>query len=202
MDPVHEPHNDTIYVGLLRTTHPASRSHPNSPCDISLTDDTLLTDWMRLHGDKVLRTAFLLLRDRHWAEDIYQETFLVAYRKRHQLLDPARVSGWLLKIAVNLCRQKMRTSAWRRLVFRDQINENIPSSSPDPEAHVTSSLTAEVHRLPYKYREVITLFYYHSLTIPEICDLLREAEGTIKSRLARARTKLRDMLSEEDAHRA
>ena len=202
--------------GHIRTTATAAKaatapeptdsdSNFNAHSDSTGHAEAVLTDWMQRYGDRVLRTAFLLLRDRHLAEDISQETFLIAYRKQNELRDTAKVSSWLTQIAVNLCRDKMRRAAWKRLVFRDRVDDLLITPVMGPETTGTlwaSSLTQQVQQLPYKYREVIILFYYEMLSISDIAELLQESPGTIKSKLSRARRRLRDALIEEEKNDA
>lgn len=153
---------------------------------------------MKHYGDSVLRSAYLLVRDQHLAEDISQETFLVAHQKRDQLRDPARTGPWLLQITVNLCRQRMRRAAWRRVWLRERIDEQIPDTTAQPEMATTRIVLAEaIGRLPYKYREAIVLFYYQTLSITEMSVSLQEPEGTVKSKLSRARAMLKDQLMRE-----
>ena len=154
---------------------------------------------MERHGGMVVRTAFLLLRDRHWAEDVSQEVFITAYRGISQLQDNGSLKPWLVRIAMNECRQRMRRAAWKRLIFRDKGWDEGPGVTPGPEVSAEAmSLAADIQTLPYKYREVVVLYYYHDLTVVSISEQLREKTGTVKSKLARARAMLRNKLQEEE----
>lgn len=153
---------------------------------------------MERYGDMVLRTAYLLTRDHMLAEDISQETFLLAYQKAGQYQGTGKLKNWLLKIAINLCRAHMRKASWKRLFFRDIQADEIISGEHGPEKRIEEQeLVSSVKKLPYKYREVVILYYYHDLSIKEISLLTKEKEGTIRSKLSRGRGFLREMLEKE-----
>ncbi len=156
-----------------------------------------LKQLMDNHGDHIYRTATLLLKDSHLAEDISQEVFLVAYQKIHQYRGEGSLRGWLLQITVNLCRSKMRRASWKRLIFREIADHELPSREAGTEQSAMKlSLRSYIQQLPYKYREVIALHYYQDLTVQEIGNVLGESAGTIKSKLSRGRSLLREKLVE------
>lgn len=164
-------------------------------------DERALRTLMDDYGDMLLRTAFLLLKDRQAAEEAVQDTFLQAYRKIAQLHEPAKLKSWLLTIVLNRCRMRQRTWSWRALLptLREEQLANL--TEPGPEHRLMHDLrNAEVQgaigSLPYLYREVITLFYYHELSIAEIAEQLKMNENTVKARLARGRQRLKTALSE------
>ncbi len=160
---------------------------------------TELEVWMQDYGTAILRTAFLLSRDRQLAEDISQETFWQAHRKREQLRDPGCAKAWLLQIALNLCRQEMRKMAKRRTVVRPISEEEWHTPNDISCQRMNSkALYSIIQELPYKYREVIVLYYYHSLSIEEIAVQLNERKGTVKSKLSRGRKLLEAKLVEEE----
>jgi RNA polymerase sigma-70 factor (ECF subfamily) len=161
-----------------------------------------LAEVMERFGDDVYRTAYLLLGDHHLAEDVSQDTFLTAYRKIGQFDGRGAFGGWLRSIAVNHCRSRMRRASWKRLLLRRQDQMETAGAAPGPEEiSVRRSLAGEILQLPYPYREVIVLHYYHDLTVKEIAERLGKSEGTVKSRLSRARRQLKVLLDgEENAH--
>ncbi|MFS0723322.1 sigma-70 family RNA polymerase sigma factor [Paenibacillus sp. 1P07SE] len=153
---------------------------------------------MERYGSMIIRTAFLLLRDRHWAEDVSQEVFIALYRRISQLHDHGSLRPWLVRITINECRQRMRRAAWTRLIFLDKGWDERTASTPGPEESAEAiSLAAVIQTLPYKYREVIVLYYYHDLTVDAISGQLQEKSSTVKSKLARARAMLKHKLQEE-----
>lgn len=157
------------------------------------------------YGNDVLRTASLLLKDRHLAEDVSQETFLTAFQRVNQYRGDGSIRAWLLQIAINLCRGRMRRAAWKRLFFRgldgngDNGRQNIHLASDKPGSVSWTdrlALRDEIGRLPLSYREVLALYYYHDLRTADIAKILKEPEGTVKSKLMRARNRLKQQLEE------
>jgi RNA polymerase sigma factor (sigma-70 family) len=166
-------------------------------------DEAALRLIIQQHGDYLLRTAYLLMKDLQSAEEAVQDTFITAYQKIDQLQDPERLRSWLTRIAVNRCRMKQRTWNWRNLLPSSKVEELLEDEAEDSPltqlliASRNESLTQAIHLLDYKYREVITLFYYNELSIRDIADQTGINENTIKARLSRGRSLLRIRLAKE-----
>lgn len=168
-------------------------------------DGSALKWLMEQYGDDILRTAVLLLKDYHMAEDVSQEVFITAFQKIKQYRGEGSLRGWLLKVTINLCRSKMRLVSWKRLLFREatveetRAHSHLYNSAPNAEIEnwlINQSLRESIEAMPFKYREVIVLYYYQELTIKEIAQVLAEPESTIKSKLLRGRRLLRHQLEE------
>lgn len=169
-------------------------------------EEAALAWLMERYGNDVLRIAALLLKDRYLAEDVSQETFLTAFRKAEQYRGDGALRGWLLRIAINLCRSRMRRASWQRLFLRERMDsdqeiDGWSGRSEGKEPGSTDwmnrmSLREEIGRLPMLYREVIVLYYFHEMQTAEIAAILQESEGTVKSKLHRARKKLKQQLEE------
>lgn len=163
-------------------------------------DVTALAALMEQYGDYLMRTAYLLLKDRQAAEEAVQDTFLQAYRKIHQLKEADKLKGWLLRIVINHCRMKQRLWSWKRLLPFPRMESMLgESGEPGPEDMLlmewrSKRLSDAVHSLDYHYREVITLYYYNEWSIAEIAEGLQMNENTVKARLARGRMKLKQRL--------
>ncbi|WP_246120380.1 RNA polymerase sigma factor [Cohnella terricola] len=165
-------------------------------------DEAALRELMSRHGDELLRTAYLLLKDRQAAEEATMDAFVQAYRKIHQLKDPGKLRGWLLTIVANRCRMTIRTRSWRSLLPFAKMESMIEETEPGPEELLQAQwrnerLSEAVHKLDYPYREAIALYYYNELSVQEIAEQLRCNENTIKARLSRGRSKLRQLLEEK-----
>lgn len=157
---------------------------------------------MAQYGDELLRTAYLLVKDKQAAEEAVMDAFIQAYNKIHQLKDPHKLRVWLLRIVVNRCRMKMRTWNWRHMLPSAQVELMVEELEPSPEQLLLNEwrnerLSAAVHKLDYIYREAITLHYYNGFSVLEIAEQTRSNENTVKARLSRGRMKLRKMLEEE-----
>ena len=147
---------------------------------------------MEQYEKDLLRMCSVYLRDRSLAEDAVQETFLKAYQSWDRFRNECDAKTWLMRIAINTCRD-YRRSAWFRHMDRRITPEELPPAVvPIEEPHV--ELTLAIMRLPLHLKEVTILHYYQDMTTREIADTLNIAQSTVSTRLNRARTKLRTLL--------
>lgn len=153
-------------------------------------DEEKLEALMQTYGTQVKRLCCLYLKDMSLAEDAAQETFIKAWRSLETFRGGCSERTWLMHIAVNTCRDVLR-SAWFRRLDRRVTPEELPMSSPAPEE---PTLAEAIMRLPVREREVILLRYYEQLPADEIAQLLHVPLNTVRSRLARGKKKLRLML--------
>ncbi|MFC6550311.1 sigma-70 family RNA polymerase sigma factor [Cohnella cellulosilytica] len=166
-------------------------------------DEAALRELMAAYGDEMLRTAYLLLKDRQTAEEAVMDAFVQAYAKIEQLKQPDKLRSWLLRIVANRCRMRMRTWSWRSLLPFERVESLAEETEPGPEELLLAEWRAErlseaVHKLDYKYREVIALYYFNELSVAEIAEQLSSNENTVKARLSRGRAKLRTLLEKGD----
>jgi RNA polymerase sigma-70 factor (ECF subfamily) len=145
--------------------------------------------------------------DRETAEDIVQETFLRAFRKRKEYRAIANFSTWLFTIAGNLAKSELRRrKRWRLFsLHRDDDSDTgieLPDESFRPDRVAESSL-ADVQiqdailALPENYRQVILLRDVEGMSYQEIAEIVKCPVGTVKSRVNRARLKLQQKLKNE-----
>ena len=153
-------------------------------------EEEKLESLMATYGTQVKRLCCLYLRDASLAEDAAQETFIKAWRSLASFRGGSSERTWLMRIAVNTCRDALRTSWFRRL-DRRVTPEELPLASPGPQE---PALAQAITRLPARDREVILLRYYEQLSPDEIAHMLRQPLNTVKSRLARAKKKLKQLL--------
>ena len=156
--------------------------------------EQVFTELVDTYQTSLLRMCYLNLQDIGLAEDAVQETFIKAYRALSSFRNESNLKTWLMKIAINPCRDMQRGSWWKhinRAVTLDRLNSAIPSVSDD-----VISLNMEIAKLPMKLREVVLLYYYQNMTTEEIADALRIAPSTVSSRLKKAREKLRHAMKE------
>ncbi|MHA6251859.1 RNA polymerase sigma factor [Oceanobacillus sp. CAU 1775] len=168
-------------------------------------EEAAIVELMNQYGDYLLRMAFLLLKDHQTAEEVVQDTFLIAYEKIAQLENEAVLKSWLTTITINQSRQRMRKWSWKNIFLqkddKEQIFEDENVEGPEDsllEIEFGEGLATAIHTLDYKYREVITLFYFNELKISEIANLIEVKENTIKSRLKRGRELLKAILLEKE----
>ncbi len=144
------------------------------------------------YGTGLLRMCYLYLKDMQLAEDAVQDTFLKVYRSYGQFNGGAGEKTWVTRIAINVCKDYLRT-AWRRRVNVVEELNDIPDAE-GPHAAEDGALLEEVMALKPKYREVLLLYYYQDLKISEISKVLGAPESTISVRLKRAREQLKSRL--------
>ncbi|HEY8363147.1 MAG TPA: sigma-70 family RNA polymerase sigma factor [Tissierellaceae bacterium] len=145
---------------------------------------------INLYGNRLLKTCYLILKDRHETEDVVQETFFRLFRQIDSFKENSSIYTWIYQIALNLCRDRLKAGKDTALF------ESIAESDEKVEDTVIESIDRDILRKELKnlddlYREVLILFYYEELSIKEISKILNEKEGTIKSRLSRGRTLLK-----------
>jgi RNA polymerase sigma factor (sigma-70 family) len=159
-------------------------------------DEGAFTVLVRRHGPAVLGVCRRVLRDPNDADDAFQATFLVLARKAASITRPALLAGWLYGVAYRTAREA-KTRAARRRAHERQAPVARPT---EPAVEVVWSdlrpvLDEEVNRLPEKYRVTFVLCYLQGLTNEEAAGLLGCPLGTVLSRLAWARDRLRTRLS-------
>jgi len=152
---------------------------------------------IRQYGNDVLRTAYMYVKDLHTAEDIFQDVFIKVNQKLSTFEGNSSIKTWIIRITINTCKDFLK-SAWnRRVVPMMEYQEDSIISDTDydsVERQDTNDLIKEaVLSLPSKYKEVVLCVYYNEMTIAETASILNIAEGTVKSRLSRARQKLKSV---------
>jgi RNA polymerase sigma factor (sigma-70 family) len=133
--------------------------------------------------------------DAHAAEDAFQATFLALARKAAAVREPS-AAGWLFRVARHAAHRARRKVAARRPV--EPLSEDV-TAGPAPDAiesaEVVAILTDEVARLADKYREPVLLCFFEGCSHAEAAERLGWAVGTVASRVARAKDRLRDRLT-------
>lgn len=153
---------------------------------------------IRQYGNDVLRTAYMYVRDIHTAEDIFQDVFIKVNQKLSTFEGNSSIKTWIIRITINTCKDYLK-SAWNRRVLpmMEYQEDAIISDSDyeDIERQDTKELIKKsVLSLPPKYKDIVICVYFQDMTLAEASKVLNIAEGTAKSRLARARQRLKSML--------
>lgn len=146
---------------------------------------------VQTYQQMLLRIALHAVRDRTDAEDLVQEVFLRWAEKRPSFAEKEHEKAWFIRVAVNVCKNHQR-SAWFR--------HSVPSGNelpPPGREWPPDSLLEEVRRLPPSYRAVIYLHYYEGYALTEIAAILRKKNSTVQTWHQRAKSMLRQLLTEE-----
>lgn len=143
------------------------------------------------HRHAMYCAARVLLDSDADAEDAVSEATLRAWQAFGRLRDEKSLKGWLIKITVNCAYEHHRRGA--RVTYTDDLE---PLAGGAEDRH-DFTLWDAVCRLPADYRVATVLYYYEDMTTAEIAKVLGVREGTVRSRLSRARSRLRTLLEEE-----
>lgn len=150
------------------------------------------------YATDVLRVCYFYLGNRQSAEDITQEVFMRLMQANPDLT-PGKEKAWLLKVALNRCRDLWRSSWHKRVLLGTPLLEIIPGRDDISNLTEKEALMQAVNALPTGEREVFLLYYYQNYSISQTADILGLPEGTISSRLSRGRNKLRQCLDGGDS---
>ena len=167
-----------------------------------------LTKMVNIHTDQIYRVALRMLNNETEAEDVLQETFIKAINSIEKFEGRSNLSTWLYRIAVNESLMHIRKRKPEVSVIHDDEDEDAEGISVSqivdwcclPESEFMSSETREIldnaiHELPENLRSVFILRDIEGLSIAETAQTLDLTETNVKTRLLRARMKLREDLS-------
>jgi len=158
----------------------------------------------------LLNFIFRIVGQQEVAEEIFQEVFTQVFRRRKSYQPRAKFTTWLYKIAYNLSLKELRRRRrWGdKEVFSEEDEdgkrkemEQIRDEGKNPEEIFTRAREVELvksalQKLPEIHRKIVILREYQNLSYSEIAELLGIAEGTVKSRLFRARLALKELLKD------
>lgn len=151
-----------------------------------------IKDAIERHRDTVFRVAFTYLRDPADADDVTQDVFVKLLHSTNEFENDEHLRRWLLRVTVNECKSLFR-KPWRRVESIENYVNTL--AMPTPEH---ANLFTSVMKLPERYRVPLALFYYLGYSTEEVADLLKLPAATVRTRLARGRSKLKSLLEEEN----
>jgi RNA polymerase sigma-70 factor (ECF subfamily) len=159
-----------------------------------------LGEELMAYQEDVFRICLGFSRNPQDAEDLAQESYLKALRKIGTVHEPGALRVWLLRIARNACldQQKKRRlfRLFKRSVARDEAQENPVQEKQANTRERLAKLKEAVRRLPEKQREVFVLREYGHLSYADLAETLSLKQGTVMSRLNRARRAVVDFMNE------
>lgn len=153
-------------------------------------EQNLLEQYIKEHRGTVFRLAYSYVKNRENADDITQDAFMRLFTATQTFADSAHVKAWLIRVTVNLAKDMLK-SGWYR--SREELPDNIPVESCEE-----LQLLESVKRLKPEYAAVIYLFYYEGYSVKEIAALRRTTSSCVRTRLSRARSQLRELLTKEE----
>ena len=149
---------------------------------------------IELYAGRIYQYSFRLTVNAADAEDVVQQTFLIAHQRIEQLREPDRAFGWLCAIARSCF---LKTTRRNRPVAASTMELNVDEVAEDADQHdwiEEDQLNNALARLNDDHRVILAMFYFEQLSYQEIADQLELKIGTVMSRLARAKSKLRELL--------
>lgn len=175
-------------------------------------DLTAFNTLVERHQQQAYNVARRLTNDDELAADVTQEAFLKAYLHLDQF-KAGCFRSWLLRIVTNTAIDQIRRRKVRDAISLDSLMNArdgdlpLPARSPDPERAAMQSelrawLVEAVDQLPTKLRSVLILADVHGLSYPEVAEIVGIPVGTVKSRLSRARSAVRDRLAAMSSSRS
>lgn len=166
------------------------------------------TELLRRYQSHVDKVLYHLAPDWGDRSDLAQEVWIRVYRNLHRLNEPAKFKGWLSRIATNLfydeLRKRKRTKPPLSLdapykVGDGQLDWDLPADAPGPDEELATQefydrLRTAIAELPEVFRTTIILREIEGLSYEEIAEITGASLGTVKSRIARARSRLKEQL--------
>ena len=170
-------------------------------------DERAFRELVETHRDRVFNITYRMLGDRAEAEDVAQEVFISVFKTIDSFREQAKFSTWLYRVTVNHCKNRIKYLARRHDRDRDELDETSHETNgaagvprhvqPDRAlegAQLEVLLQEAIAHLDDDQRVVVVLRDVEDLSIEEICEITGLPDGTVKSRLHRARLVLRKRL--------
>ena len=144
-----------------------------------------MDDVFEKYAQHVFKLCFVYTKSKEDAEDLTQITFLKYLKSKPIFESEAHERNWLMKVAVNGCKNFLLTYWQKNTVSIDNLTELSVDDT------YSSEILLDVFQLPQKYRTALYLYYYEGYSIAEIAKMQGTKESTIANRLSRARKKLK-----------
>ena len=142
-----------------------------------------------LYSQELMNIAYGYLKNKDDSLDIIQNVFIKFINHYKKFNDLNHEKYWLIRVTINECRDFLRKKAKQAIVNSDLVNSFLQIDDHDSKLHYVTIL---VRRLPEKYRVVVILFYWNSLSIKDIANIIKVKENTVKKRLERARKLIKE----------
>jgi RNA polymerase sigma-70 factor, ECF subfamily len=207
---MNDPHPDAAATGTVIPAGTGADTDADAGGDaellrrISRGDEDAMAAFYREHGRVVLAQVLLVTGERVLAEEILQDTMLAVWRGAGSFRAESSARSWVIAIGRRQTRDRLRGRRLR--VVDDTFLADRPGPGPGPETLALdraelAEVTTAIRDLATPHREVLGLVFGSGLSLPEVAAVLEIPVGTVKSRLAAARTALSRILDERGQNR-
>ena len=161
-------------------------------------DKEAFTQIILVIRNDLYKLARVRLSNEEDIQDVIQETMIEAYKKIKQLKEPTKFKFWIIKILINNCNKKYRKKKKENSIFNEyeQNGYYLESYNNIEDINHTLDFYRMLKNLDYDERTIIILFYNEKYTSKEISDLLNMNENTVKSKIFRAKQKIKNNYKE------
>jgi RNA polymerase sigma-70 factor, ECF subfamily len=193
---VNDPHRDPG-AAAFPASHDGAADDAGLLRRIGQGDEDAMAAFYREHGRVVFAQVLLVVGERVLAEEIVQDTMLAIWRGAGSFRGESSVRSWVIAIARRQTGYRLRGRRLR--VVNDAFLADQPGSGPGPEVMALdraelAEVRGAIRELAPAHREVLGLAFGSGLSLPEVAGVLEIPVGTVKSRLAAARTALNGIL--------
>jgi len=165
-------------------------------------DERAFRELVEEHRDRIFNLCYRMLGNRAEAEDVAQEVFIAVFKTIDQFREESKLSTWIYRVVVNHCKNRIKYLARRSARAHDELDEeNAPTDGapsvprrPDRQvegAQLEKIMQDAIASLDEEQRTLVVLRDLEDLSMEEICEITGLPDGTVKSRLHRARLALR-----------
>ncbi|OPJ56252.1 ECF RNA polymerase sigma factor SigW [Alkalithermobacter paradoxus] len=148
-----------------------------------------------LYGNDVLRICMYYMKNKDDAEDAFQDVFVKIHKNKSQYEAKASIKTWITRIAINTCKDILKSSWNKKTTYLDgNISDELIYHD---EVSLGDEVYEAIQSLSDIYKEVIFLKYYNDMTAKEISAITGASESAINSRILRAKTELRNILTQK-----
>jgi RNA polymerase sigma-70 factor (ECF subfamily) len=171
-------------------------------------DERAFRELVEEHRDRVFHLTYRMLGNKAEAEDVAQEVFIAVFKTIDTFREESKLSTWIYRVAVNHCKNRIKYLARRHQRDQQELDEHndpgdgahgVPSTPRRPDRQVEGAeldrlMQEAIAELEEDHRTLVVLRDLEDLSIEEICEITGLPDGTVKSRLHRARIALRKKL--------
>ena len=144
---------------------------------------------------KMYKTAITILKDEDDANDAIQEALYSAYKNYYSLKEKSYFTTWIIRILINNCYNIINKN--KKISY---IDDNVIQNTTDVEDNyaVENSLEWVLEQIDKDLKEIVVLYYYDDFSVADIANVLEIPQGTVKSRLSRAREQIKEIIKKEE----